>query len=174
MGSRKRLQIITHEEALRQGYISLEEDYLDTSVADAEFATLTSDPTDPHNKREKVTYYLRRTKFISRDLQGEGNEWVYVLSNPAYDPSIVKIGFTSSTPELRKESIDKSTGVPIPFKVEYAKQCRNGRELEQAVHAYLANQRINFDKEFFQVSLEDARQVIDRIHSDIESQYKWV
>lgn len=172
MAIRKKLQIISEEEALRAGYISLHDDYLDTTVQDAEFVTLTPDPTDPHGKREKVTYYLRRTKFMSREFQGEGNEWVYVLSNPAYDPSIIKIGFTSSTPELRKESIDRSTGVPIPFKVEYTKQCRNGRELEQAVHAYLANERINFNKEFFQVSVEDARQVIERIHSDIESQYK--
>lgn len=172
MGSRKRLQIITHEEAQRQGYISLEEDYLDTSVEDAEFITLTPDLSDPAGNREKVTYYLRRTKFMSRKFQGEGNEWVYILSNPAYDRSIVKIGFTSHTPDLRKESIDRSTGVPIPFKVEYAKQCRNGRELEQAVHAYFAKERINPNKEFFQVSVQEATQVIDRIHSEIENQYK--
>ena len=172
MSPHRKLQIITEEEALREGYISLHDDYLDTTVEDAEFVTLTPDPSDPTGNRELVTYYLRRTRFMSRDFQGEGNEWVYILSNPAYSPSIVKIGYTSSTPELRKESIDRSTGVPIPFKVEYAKQCRNGRELEQAVHAYLAKERINPNKEFFQISLEEARQVIDRIHSDIENQHK--
>ena len=172
MGSRTRIQIISEEEAQRQGYISLQEDYLDTTVQDAEFVTLTADPTDPSGNREVVTYYLRRTKFRSRDLQGEGNEWVYVLSNPVYSPSIVKIGYTSSTPELRKESIDRSTGVPIPFRVEYTKQCRNGRELEQAVHAYLAKERINPSKEFFQISIEDAKQVIDRIHCQLENSYK--
>lgn len=172
MAKHKRLQIISHEEAMRQGYISLHDDYLDTTVQDAEFVTLTPDPADPTGRRELVTYYMRRTRFMSREIQGEGNEWVYGLSNPAYDPSIVKIGFTSSTPELRKESIDRSTGVSIPFRVEYTKQCRNGRELEQAVHQYLAKERINPNKEFFQISVEEARQVIERIHSDIETMYK--
>lgn len=172
MGSYRELQIISEEEAQLKGYISLHDDYLNTTVEDAEFVTLTPDPNKGSGNREIVTYYLGRTKFRSREIQGEGNEWVYVLSNPVYGQGIVKIGYTASTPELRKETIDKNTGVPVPFHVEYAKQCRNGRELEQAVHAYLSKERINPSKEFFQISVEDAKQVIERIHSQIENSYK--
>jgi hypothetical protein len=173
MSSHKELKIISEEEAQSKGYISLHDDYLDTTVRDAEFITLTPDPNrPPGSNREIVTYYLSRTKFRSRDIQGEGNEWVYILSNPVYGDNIIKIGYTASSPELRKETIDKSTGVPVPFHVEYAKQCRNGRELEQAVHQYLSKERINPNKEFFQISIEDAKQVIDRIHSQIENSYK--
>ncbi len=171
MSSYKSLKLITEEQAAKEGYISLQEDYLNTSVQDAEFITLTPDPSKGRGGWEKVTYYVGRTKFRSRDIQGEGNEWVYVLSNPVYGEGIIKIGYTTSTPELRKQTIDKSTGVPVPFQVEYAKQCRNGRELEQAVHAYLSKERINPNKEFFQISIEDAKQVIERIHSQIENSY---
>lgn len=172
MRSYKTLQIISEEEAQRMGYISLQEDYLNSTVKDAQFVTLTADRTQVEGTRQIVTYYLGRTKFKSREIQGQGNEWVYVLSNPVYDKSILKIGYTASTPELRKQFMDNSTGVAMPFQVEYAKQCRNGRELEQAVHAYFSKERINPNKEFFQVSLQEAKQVIDRIYSDIEAIYK--
>lgn len=172
MNSNKELKIISEEEAQLKGYIALHDDYLNTTVRDAEFITLTPDPNRGSGNRELVTYYLSRTKFRSREIEGEGNEWVYILSNPVYGHNIIKIGYTTSSPELRKETIDKATGVPIPFQVEYAKQCRNGRELEQAVHQYLSKERINPNKEFFQISIEDAKQVIDRIHSQIEDSYK--
>lgn len=170
MGSATGLQIITEQEAQEKGYISLQEDYLDTSVQDARYITLTPDPIKG-GTWQKITYYLNRTKFTTQIQDGKGQEWVYVLANPIYSGGVLKIGFTSSTPQLRKQNIDNSTGVPLPFTVEYAKQCVNGRQLEQAVHRYFDKERINPNKEFFQVSLQQAIQVIDSIHSQLESQY---
>lgn len=170
MSSSRMLQIIPESVAREKGYIKLEDDYLDTTIEDAEFITLTPD-TAKGGTWEKVTYYLSRVGFKSKMEEGRGQEWVYVLSNPLYSGGVLKIGFTSSTPELRKQTIDSSTGVPLPFTVEYAKQCINGRQLEQAVHRYFSRERVNPTKEFFQVPLQKAIEVIEQIHDQLESQY---
>ena len=80
---------------------------------------------------------------------------VYVLSNPAM-PKMVKIGQT------KRDKIDArlkelySTGVPLPFVCEYA--CRvsvsDCEKIERALHAAFAPQRVNKNREFFEVEIE--------------------
>ena len=41
------------------------------------------------------------------------------MSNPAM-PGLVKVGFTTDTPDVRAREL-YTTGVPLPFKVEFAK-----------------------------------------------------
>jgi len=55
---------------------------------------------------------------------------VYVLSNPTM-PGYVKIGFTDKTPEERAIQLSRSTGVILPFKVEWAFHCYNAEALEK-------------------------------------------
>jgi hypothetical protein len=80
-------------------------------------------------------------------------------------PNIVKIGYTNNDPHERVKEINRATGVPSDFNVEYALPCVNGYEVEQLVHEYLEDEglRVNTRKEFFQMEIDDAIVVIERI-----------
>lgn len=106
---------------------------------------------------QKVTYYTTKKKM--NEYVGEGMYYVYVLSNPSY-PQELKIGYTKKHPEVRAKQISRGTGVLYPFKVEWAFNCHNGEFLEREVHKHLAQHRVRNDREFFQVSLEEAKRVI--------------
>ena len=74
---------------------------------------------------------------------------VYVLSNRAM-PGLVKIGMTTR-PELDARLKELyTTGVPVPFDVEYAcevKAC-NCAKLEKALHTAFEPNRLNVNREF--------------------------
>lgn len=102
-------------------------------------------------KRRRKTYY-----------EGEGNYYVYALSNPSM-PDILKIGFTGNHPEKRAQDISRSTGVPEPYKVEFAFKCHDGNNMEKEVHKTLDYCRISNDREHFKINLEEAKEIITRI-----------
>jgi hypothetical protein len=105
----------------------------------------------------KVKYY---TDIKLKDkYEGNGLYYVYVLSNPSY-PDELKIGYTKKHPQTRCKEISRGTGVMHPFKVEWAFKCHNGEFLEREVHNRLAHKRVNPQREFFQVSLEEVKEVI--------------
>jgi len=148
MGKFRRLTI---EEA--NNYLTKEEDLLNSPVIGF---TLTPD----ENGWDDVTYYTSRRK--NNQVKGEGREWVYILSNEA-QPGILKIGYTKKHPEERAKQISNSTGVAVPFKVEWAYKCYNGEQLEGEVHQYLKEHRVNHKREFFTIDLEEAKQIIEKI-----------
>jgi len=80
---------------------------------------------------------------------------VYVLSNPAM-PGLVKIGRTSQEDHLVRVSQLYTTGVPVPFEVEYACRVPNPAEVESALHRAFAPQRINPRREFFEIEPDQA------------------
>jgi hypothetical protein len=110
---------------------------------------------------EKITYYLpkRNDTYINR---GDGNQWIYILSNPTI-PDTLKIGYTNLSPELRAKQISSSTGVVVPFKVEWAFKCFDGNLMENEIHEALKEHRINNQREFFRVDLEEAKNIITLI-----------
>ena len=166
----KRLDIITEEEAEQRGLYTLHEDPLALDVSYARYISLTPHP-DPELQRqgwEKVTYYVDRQQNKHMFEPGRGSEWVYVLSNPSFN-GMVKIGYTMNAPELRSEQLYKGTGVPTPFKLEFAKQCLNGEMLERLTHKYLKKDRVNNEREFFYTKLEDVITTINKLHADLEA-----
>jgi len=148
---------ITIEEA--KGLIPLRENYGNVDLTYAEFFTLT--PSERGEGWEDVTYYTAKKYGLYAD-QGEGDQWVYVLSNPT-TPGLLKIGYTKKLPEERAKQISAATGVALPYKVEWAYKCFNGETVEREVHHKLKSQRVNNSKEFFQISLEEAKEVINLI-----------
>jgi hypothetical protein len=78
--------------------------------------------------------------------------YVYTLSNPEMR-GILKIGMTDRTPEERVKELFTS-GVPSPFKIEFAKKVKNPREKEATLHQLLENyhERVYSRREFFRVS----------------------
>lgn len=90
---------------------------------------------------------------LTSDAQASNEGIVYVLSNPAM-PGILKIGRTSrsSVDERMKELYN--TSVPFQFVCEYACSAKDCVLLEKALHATFAPQRLNPNREFFRIGLE--------------------
>jgi len=141
-------------ESEAHNYIPVIEDFTGSEPA---FFTLTSDENDP--EWDTVTYYTARKKNLYQNREGEGDSWIYILVNSTM-PNLVKIGFTDKTPDKRAEQISRSTGVPLKFSVVYAFRCFNAHALEIELHKYLKDYRVNNDREFFQISVEEAKAAI--------------
>ena len=141
---------ITLEEA--EKYIKCVDDYYGREAA---FYTTFVDDAG----WDVVTYYTAKLKQEYLFKEGEGNSWVYVLSNPTI-PGLRKIGYTKGTPEIRAKEISKATGVASPFTVDWAFQCFDGENLEYEVHKYLDKYRENTRREFFKIPLEEAKEAI--------------
>lgn len=79
---------------------------------------------------------------------------IYCFSNPSM-PGIVKIGMTMRTPEERAKEL-YTTGVALPFKIEFAKKVNNPSQKEKDLHILLEDyhERPNSRREFFHVSPE--------------------
>lgn len=142
-----------------QELIPLKENYQDTSVQSAAYYTITPSPRG--EGWEKVTYYTSRSRNLFSG-RGSGDQWVYVLSNPI-QPGILKIGYTKLTPDERAKQISNTTGVALPYEVAWAFKCFNGEQLEGEVHRALGMYRVNKQREFFQISLEEAKKTIEKI-----------
>ena len=73
-------------------------------------------------------------------------------------PGLVKIGMTT------QEDIDKrmkelyTTGVPVPFECQFACKVKKTdcAKIEKALHTAFAPQRINANREFFRIQVEQA------------------
>ena len=137
-----------------EGLIPLRENYGNTGIENAAFFTIT--PSERGEGWEDVTYYTEKKYGLYAD-QGEGDQWVYVLSNPSLPKEYLKIGYTKLKPEERATQISSATGVPTPYKVEWAYKCFNGEIIERMTHQKLKAFRVNNRKEFFHISLEEAK-----------------
>lgn len=88
--------------------------------------------------------------------------FIYVLINRAM-PGIVKIGKTKQLPEKRAAELSTSTGVPLPYQVYYAVKVLDCHKAERFVHERLAFVRDNFSREFFSISPDMAKVLIDEV-----------
>ena len=88
---------------------------------------------------------------------------VYVLSNPAM-PGLVKIGWTGSEDAATRIAQLYSTGVPFPFKLEFACRVSNADEVERALHRAFAPNRVNPKREFFSIEADQAIAILKLLH----------
>lgn len=151
------MERITAKQA--EEFIPLKENYGNTDVDNASYYTIT--PSEKGDGWESVTYYTAKKRGIY-NKQGEGDQWVYVLENETL-PGLLKIGYTKLTPDERAKQISNATGVPLPYKVAWAYRCFNGELLEGEVHHALKKYRVNNQREFFQISLNEAKETIETI-----------
>lgn len=149
---------LTPEEA--QAYIPVAEDVMGSDV---HYYTIT--PHSDIDKRldgwEEVTYYTGRRK-IMKITPSVDRQHVYVLSNTSM-PGLLKIGYTKGDPSKRVSQLDRSTSVPTGFKLEWAFPCYNAIELEAEVHEYLSGYRVNNNREFFKITLDEAKSTIEKL-----------
>ena len=95
----------------------------------------------------------------------QNNGWVYCMSNPSM-PGLLKVGMTDRTPEIRALELFK-TGVPTPFKIEFAKKVLNPVQKETTLHNLLSKERINHRREFFSISLEKVKELFNLMDGDV-------
>jgi hypothetical protein len=88
---------------------------------------------------------------------------VYVLTNPAM-PGLVKIGRTSYEDANTRIAQLYSSGVPFPFKLEFACKVENPDEVERALHVAFSPSRVNSRREFFSIDPGQAIAILKLLH----------
>lgn len=86
--------------------------------------------------------------------------YVYVISNPAYEDDIVKIGMTEQSDYMTRIRQLHDTSTPYPFEVRLVFETQDALGLEQELHEIFDNRRLNSNREFFEVS---PREVLRRL-----------
>jgi hypothetical protein len=89
--------------------------------------------------------------------------FVYVLTNPVM-PGLVKIGRTAQDDANTRIAQLYTTGVPVPFTLEFAGKVTNEQEVEAALHTAFNPYRINPNREFFRIDPEQAIAILKLIH----------
>ena len=89
--------------------------------------------------------------------------YIYILTNPSFKDTFLKIGKTKRTPQERAEELSRATGVAMPFKVEHSRKFIDCNIAETLVHDALKEYRSSSIKEFFEAPIHIAIQVIDNL-----------
>lgn len=88
---------------------------------------------------------------------------VYVLTNPAM-PGLVKIGCTDGADAGARIAQLYTTGVPLPFQIEFAARVDDIVGVERALHTAFAPNRINPRREFFRLDPEQPIAILNLLH----------
>ena len=90
---------------------------------------------------------------------------VYLLTNP-YMPGLVKIGMTAKTDIEKRMRELYTTGVPAPFECQFACEVNNKEcaKIEKALHKAFDPQRVNSNREFFKINVEQAKAILELFH----------
>lgn len=95
--------------------------------------------------------------------------YVYILSNISM-PGLVKIGFTETLAETRAKFLSAHSGIPTPFRVEW--KCAvyiHPKRAEEAAHKSVESFRLRPNREFFRLSVEDAKQFVLKAITEFDS-----
>jgi len=150
------MERLTAKEA--EQFVPLKND-IKSDLSHATYFTLT--PSNRGKGWEDVTYYLPRRKRMYEGRKGEGDSWIYILSNES-QPGMYKIGYTGQEDvDKRVKQLSRSTSIATPFYLEWAFRCFNAGRLEGEVHKKLQGNRISKDREFFAISLNEAKETIE-------------
>jgi len=93
------------------------------------------------------------------------NEIVYVLTNSAM-PGIVKIGKTTQSDVQTRMNQLYTTGVPVPFECAFAVQVNDCTTVESALHVAFGPYRINPNREYFKIDIEQAIAILKLLGKD--------
>lgn len=108
---------------------------------------------------------MARRPFKQRDNYAG---YVYIASNPCIP--YLKIGYTTVSVAARIAELNKGTGVPANYKEEYSVYTRRSHYLEKLVHAELKSRRVKDSREMFDISIPEARDVINRLFRMVEDE----
>lgn len=91
--------------------------------------------------------------------------YVYILTNPSFKEDWVKIGKSSRPVDIRSKELD-NTAVPLPFEIYTTLKTAKYSEAEKLIHRYIerfTNLRIRNNREFFNVSPEEALEIFKEV-----------
>lgn len=90
---------------------------------------------------------------------------VYLLTNPCM-PGLVKIGMTKQEDLEKRMKELYTTGVPVPFECQFACKVNNKdcAKIEKALHTAFDPQRVNKNREFFKINVEQAKVILELFH----------
>lgn len=86
-------------------------------------------------------------------------------------PGLVKIGVTDRLVEDRKRELF-STGVPVPFDIEFGLTTSHPKDVEDGAHRLLASARLP-RREFFEVSVEEAIAAVQMAATEAAGIGRW-
>ena len=89
---------------------------------------------------------------------------VYILTNQSM-PDTIKIGITDNL-ERRMRELD-NTSTPLPFECYYAVEVEDARDIERLLHQAFGDLRVNNSREFFRMSPENARILLERFGKEV-------
>lgn len=90
---------------------------------------------------------------------------VYVLTNPAM-PGLVKIGYTQNEDANARIAQLYTSGVPVPFNIEFACRVENAEEVEKALHFAFGPNRVNPRREFFEIDPQQVIAILRLLHTE--------
>ena len=94
--------------------------------------------------------------------------WIYIASTPIYaEKGLYKIGMTTQSPEGRARELSQATGVPENFRVFFTKDFSDCKLAERMIHEKLSSYRYTKNREFFDVSLDEAKAVVYEVAEQI-------
>ena len=114
---------------------------------------------------DEIMVHSDNSSPIGQNRQG----YIYALVNASLN-GVVKIGRTSRDPENRVREISSATGVPTPFILVYKEYFDDCYTAEKVIHAHLENKhlRVNSNREFFSITVNDGIEVIKKIKTELE------
>lgn len=83
-------------------------------------------------------------------------------------PGLVKIGMTTREDMDARMKELYSTGVPVPFECKFACKVKKSDclKIEKALHKAFDPQRVNQNREFFRINLEQAQAILELFHHE--------
>lgn len=115
---------------------------------------------------------VNKERAISR-AQTTKSGHVYVISNiGAFGENVYKIGMTRRLEPTERVKELSAASVPFPFDVHAMIYCENAPELENQLHRYFSDRRlnkINERKEFFRVSLSEIVEAVKHIDTNLQT-----
>lgn len=91
---------------------------------------------------------------------GTDNGHIYILSTRML-PTILKIGVTQRSVEIRVKEINRATGVIVPFGVRAVWEVKKAKDAEKEIHLLFDEYRVREDREFFEINFENASKLIN-------------
>lgn len=91
--------------------------------------------------------------------------YLYCLSNSSYENNTYKIGYTKNDPKIRISQLN-TTGLIQPFTLEFAKKVCNIQEKEKIIHKILDKHRINKNREFFKINIDEIKDLFNLLDGE--------
>ncbi|HTQ56532.1 MAG TPA: GIY-YIG nuclease family protein [Bryobacteraceae bacterium] len=89
--------------------------------------------------------------------------YIYVMSSPALERDIFKIGRTNADPRRRAEDLSKATGVPVQYLVVEDWWVADCVRVEALIHEVLKEYRLTDSREFFRAPYKVIRNAIEHV-----------